>query len=45
MVKSESPSRVSLKRVTPEVSGAMGALHQAAVSAALDAKVDRRSWN
>ncbi|MFJ8360835.1 carboxymuconolactone decarboxylase family protein [Streptomyces sp. NPDC093984] len=40
MVKSESPSRVSLKRVTPEVSGAMGALHQAAVSAALDAKVE-----
>jgi AhpD family alkylhydroperoxidase len=40
MVKSDSPSRVPLKRITPDVSGAMGALHAAAVSAAQDAKVE-----
>jgi alkylhydroperoxidase family enzyme len=40
MVKNDSLSRVSLKRITPDVSGAMGALHQAAVTAAQDAKVE-----
>lgn len=40
MPKSESPARVALKKITPDVSGAMGALHGAAVSAAQDAKVE-----
>jgi AhpD family alkylhydroperoxidase len=40
MTKSDSISRVALKKITPDVSGAMGALHTAAVSAARDAKVD-----
>src|ERR1044072_7661908 len=33
-------SRVALKKITPDVSAAMGALHGAAVSAAQDAKVE-----
>jgi AhpD family alkylhydroperoxidase len=33
-------TRVALKKVTPEVSGAMGALHAAAVNAAADAKLE-----
>ncbi|MGW0824549.1 carboxymuconolactone decarboxylase family protein [Streptomyces sp. NPDC002845] len=40
MTKSDSISRVALKKITPDVSGAMGALHAAAVSAAQDAKVE-----
>ncbi|MFG2133620.1 carboxymuconolactone decarboxylase family protein [Streptomyces sp. NPDC048751] len=40
MVKNDSPSRVSLKSITPDVSTAMGGLHKAAVSAAQDAKVE-----
>lgn len=40
MSNSEALSRVALKKITPEVSGAMGALHGAAVSAAQDAKVE-----
>jgi len=40
MTKSESISRVALKKTTPDVSGAMGALHGSAVSAAQDAKVE-----
>ncbi|MFF7308505.1 carboxymuconolactone decarboxylase family protein [Streptomyces sp. NPDC008137] len=38
----ESPpiSRVALKKITPDVSAAMGSLHSAAVSAAQDAKVE-----
>ncbi|MFC5958492.1 carboxymuconolactone decarboxylase family protein [Streptomyces pratens] len=40
MRKSDSASRVSLKKVTPDVSAAMGSLHGAAVSAAQDAKVE-----
>lgn len=40
MSNSDSPSRVALKKITPDVSGAMGALHGAAVSAARDAKVE-----
>jgi AhpD family alkylhydroperoxidase len=40
MSNSETLSRVALKKITPEVSGAMGALHGAAVSAAQDAKVE-----
>ncbi|NGO10404.1 carboxymuconolactone decarboxylase family protein [Streptomyces sp. HC44] len=40
MPHSDSITRVSLKRITPDVSGAMGALHGAAVSAARDAKIE-----
>ncbi|WP_328773728.1 carboxymuconolactone decarboxylase family protein [Streptomyces sp. NBC_00286] len=40
MSHSDAITRVSLKRITPDVSGAMGALHGAAVSAARDAKVE-----
>ena len=40
MSNSASISRVALKKITPEVSGAMGSLHAAAVSAAHDAKVE-----
>lgn len=40
MSNSESISRVALKKVTPDVSAAMGSLHGAAVSAAEDAKVE-----
>ncbi|MET7473162.1 carboxymuconolactone decarboxylase family protein [Streptomyces sp. NPDC005648] len=37
---SDSISRVALKKITPDVSKAMGSLHAAAVSAAQDAKVE-----
>ncbi|MHB9863610.1 carboxymuconolactone decarboxylase family protein [Streptomyces sp. YIM S03343] len=40
MTNSESLPRVALKKITPDVSGAMGALHAAAVSAAQEAKVE-----
>ncbi|MDH6440561.1 AhpD family alkylhydroperoxidase [Streptomyces sp. SAI-144] len=40
MSNNASISRVALKKITPEVSGAMGSLHAAAVSAAEDAKVE-----
>ncbi|MGQ4364828.1 carboxymuconolactone decarboxylase family protein [Streptomyces sp. SAS_272] len=40
MTNSNSVSRVALKKTTPDVSAAMGALHGAAVSAARDAKVE-----
>ncbi|WP_405470727.1 carboxymuconolactone decarboxylase family protein [Streptomyces canus] len=40
MNNSASISRVALKKSTPDVSAAMGALHAAAVSAAHDAKVE-----
>ncbi len=40
MSNSDSISRVALKKITPDVSGAMGSLHGAAVSAARDAKVE-----
>ncbi|KRC95772.1 MULTISPECIES: carboxymuconolactone decarboxylase family protein [unclassified Streptomyces] len=40
MTNSNSVSRVALKKTTPDVSSAMGALHGAAVSAARDAKVE-----
>jgi len=40
MTTTEPISRVALKKVTPEVSASMGALHGAAVSAAQDAKVE-----
>ncbi|MPY58663.1 carboxymuconolactone decarboxylase family protein [Streptomyces spongiae] len=40
MTNSDSISRVALKKITPDVSGAMGSLHAAAVSAAQDAKVE-----
>ncbi|BBC38926.1 Alkyl hydroperoxide reductase AhpD [Streptomyces graminofaciens] len=40
MSNSDSISRVPLKKITPDVSGAMGSLHGAAVSAARDAKVE-----
>ncbi|MEU5596533.1 carboxymuconolactone decarboxylase family protein [Streptomyces sp. NPDC020298] len=40
MSTSDSISRVALKKITPDVSAAMGALHGAAVSAAQDAKVE-----
>ncbi|MGW2641399.1 carboxymuconolactone decarboxylase family protein [Streptomyces sp. NPDC001348] len=40
MSTSDSVSRVALKKITPDVSAAMGALHGAAVSAAQDAKVE-----
>ncbi|GGO96696.1 carboxymuconolactone decarboxylase family protein [Wenjunlia tyrosinilytica] len=40
MNSDESPPRVALKEITPQVSAAMGALHAAAVSAAGEAKVE-----
>jgi AhpD family alkylhydroperoxidase len=40
MTTTISPARVALKKVTPTVSGAMGALHGAAVAAAQEAKVE-----
>lgn len=40
MNNSASVSRVALKKITPDVSAAMGSLHAAAVSAAHDAKVE-----
>ncbi|MER5429607.1 carboxymuconolactone decarboxylase family protein [Streptomyces sp. NPDC002588] len=40
MSNSDQISRVALKKITPDVSKAMGSLHAAAVSAAADAKVD-----
>ncbi|MFJ8001048.1 carboxymuconolactone decarboxylase family protein [Streptomyces sp. NPDC096310] len=40
MTRHESTPRVPLKKLTPDVSGAMGALHAAAVSAARDAKIE-----
>lgn len=40
MSESPSLSRVALKKITPDVSAAMGSLHSAAVSAARDAKVE-----
>ncbi|MFC8140510.1 carboxymuconolactone decarboxylase family protein [Streptomyces paradoxus] len=40
MSESVSPSRVALKKITPDVSAAMGSLHAAAVSAAQDAKLE-----
>ncbi|MFJ2113751.1 MULTISPECIES: carboxymuconolactone decarboxylase family protein [unclassified Streptomyces] len=40
MTNNETAPRVALKKITPQVSGAMGALHAAAVSAASDAKVE-----
>ncbi|MET9787205.1 carboxymuconolactone decarboxylase family protein [Streptomyces canus] len=40
MSNSASISRVALKKITPDVSAAMGSLHAAAVSAADDAKVE-----
>lgn len=40
MTESETVPRVALKKITPDVSGAMGALHAAAVSAAAEAKVE-----
>lgn len=40
MTATETISRVALKKITPEVSASMGALHGAAVSAARDAKVE-----
>jgi AhpD family alkylhydroperoxidase len=40
MENTTSPPRVALKKLTPDVSAAMGALHGAAVSAARDAKVE-----
>lgn len=40
MTNSSSISRVALKKITPDVSASMGALHAAAVSAAQDAKVE-----
>src|SRR3954471_18989001 len=36
----DAMSRVALKKITPDVSAAMGSLHGAAVSAAQDAKVE-----
>ncbi|MFF8398667.1 carboxymuconolactone decarboxylase family protein [Streptomyces sp. NPDC016172] len=40
MSESSSLSRVALKKITPDVSAAMGSLHAAAVSAAADAKLE-----
>ncbi|MFI7297220.1 carboxymuconolactone decarboxylase family protein [Streptomyces sp. NPDC050121] len=40
MTNNNSVSRVALKKITPDVSAAMGTLHGAAVSAAQDAKVE-----
>ncbi|MET9526430.1 carboxymuconolactone decarboxylase family protein [Streptomyces coeruleorubidus] len=40
MSESTCISRVALKKITPDVSAAMGSLHAAAVSAAQDAKLE-----
>src|ERR1051325_7867641 len=40
MSNSDAISRVALKKITPDVSKAMGSLHAADVSAAQDAKVE-----
>ncbi|WMD03705.1 carboxymuconolactone decarboxylase family protein [Streptomyces sp. FXY-T5] len=40
MSERSSISRVALKKITPDVSAAMGSLHAAAVSAAQDAKLE-----
>ncbi|MEW2807832.1 carboxymuconolactone decarboxylase family protein [Streptomyces massasporeus] len=40
MSESSAISRVALKKITPDVSAAMGSLHTAAVSAAQDAKLE-----
>jgi len=40
MSNSDAISRVALKKITPDVSAAMGSLHVAAVSAAQDAKLE-----
>ncbi|MFE3826615.1 carboxymuconolactone decarboxylase family protein [Streptomyces sp. NPDC059092] len=40
MNRQESTPRVPLKKLTPDVTGAMGALHAAAVSAAREAEVE-----
>ncbi|MFI5793422.1 carboxymuconolactone decarboxylase family protein [Streptomyces sp. NPDC051677] len=40
MTNNNSVPRVALKKITPDVSAAMGSLHGAAVSAAQDAKVE-----
>ncbi|MEU0222407.1 carboxymuconolactone decarboxylase family protein [Streptomyces sp. NPDC006265] len=40
MSESSSITRVALKKITPDVSAAMGSLHAAAVSAAQDAKLE-----
>ncbi|MFE9111518.1 carboxymuconolactone decarboxylase family protein [Streptomyces collinus] len=40
MSESPSPSRVALKKITPDVSAAMGSLHAAAVTAAQEAKLE-----
>ncbi|MFE7930804.1 carboxymuconolactone decarboxylase family protein [Streptomyces sp. NPDC057456] len=40
MTNNNSVARVALKRITPDVSAAMGSLHGAAVTAAQDAKVE-----
>ncbi|MFJ7291873.1 carboxymuconolactone decarboxylase family protein [Streptomyces collinus] len=40
MSESISPSRVALKKITPDVSAAMGSLHAAAVTAAQEAKLE-----
>ncbi|WP_327317383.1 carboxymuconolactone decarboxylase family protein [Streptomyces sp. NBC_01235] len=40
MTNNNSVSRVALKKITPDVSAAMGSLHGAAVSAAQEAKVE-----
>ncbi|GGT86231.1 carboxymuconolactone decarboxylase family protein [Streptomyces coeruleorubidus] len=40
MSESTSIARVALKKITPDVSAAMGSLHAAAVSAAQDAKLE-----
>ena len=40
MSNSDAITRVALKKITPAVSAAMGALHAAAVTAAQDAKVE-----
>ncbi|MEW2046298.1 carboxymuconolactone decarboxylase family protein [Streptomyces sp. NPDC051445] len=40
MTNNNSVSRVALKKITPDVSAAMGSLHGVAVSAAQDAKVE-----
>ncbi|MGW2043941.1 carboxymuconolactone decarboxylase family protein [Streptomyces sp. NPDC001858] len=40
MTNNNAVSRVAIKKITPDVSAAMGSLHGAAVSAAQDAKVE-----
>ncbi|MEU0897121.1 carboxymuconolactone decarboxylase family protein [Streptomyces massasporeus] len=40
MSENSSISRVALKKITPDVSAAMGSLHAAAVTAAQDAKLE-----